>query len=120
LFAPTAVMQLGGRLPLALALELTLTGDAIDAARAYEVGLVNAVVAPDDVLPTALRYAEQIVANGPLAVSATKELVRAAASNAPHATDRLRELQVQVFASKDAQEGARAFVEKRAPNWQGA
>lgn len=119
LFAGSGVMHIGTRLPLAVALELTLTGDPIDARRAYELGLVNVVVPPDDVLATALALAERIVANGPLAVAATKELVRAAASDAPHARDRLRELQAIVFGSEDAREGARAFVEKRVPRWQG-
>jgi enoyl-CoA hydratase len=119
LFAGTGVMHIGSRLPLAVALELSLTGEPISAARAYELGLVNAVVAPDAVLPTALAYAEKIAANGPLAVAATKELVRGAAANAPDARARLRELQQSVFGSEDAQEGALAFVEKRAPVWRG-
>jgi enoyl-CoA hydratase len=119
LLAGSGVMQIGRRVPLAVALELSLIGDPIDARRAYELGLVNAVVPPGEVLGTALSLAERIVANGPLAVAATKELVRAAASNAPHARDRLRELQALVFASDDAKEGARAFLEKRAPVWQG-
>jgi enoyl-CoA hydratase/carnithine racemase len=119
LFAGSGVMHIGKRLPLAVALELSLTGDAIDARRAYDLGLVNVVVPPEDVFATALAVAERIVANGPLAVAATKELVRAAADNAPNARDRLLELQALVFGSDDAKEGARAFVEKRAPVWQG-
>ena len=67
LFAGSGVMHIGRRVPLGIALELALTGDTIDAARAYELALVNAVVAPDDVLLTALAVAERIAANGPLA-----------------------------------------------------
>ena len=110
---------LGTRIPLAIALEMTLTGDSIDADRAYELGLANAVVAPDEVLPRALAYAERIAANGPLGVGATKELVRLNVTDAGRAAERLRELQPLVFGSADAKEGAMAFVEKRKPVWQG-
>jgi enoyl-CoA hydratase/carnithine racemase len=76
-------------------------------------------VAPDQVLAAALDYAERIASNGPLGVAAVKELVRLGVADAGRAAERLRELQPQVFGSEDAQEGARAFVEKRAPVWQG-
>ena len=112
--------MIGTRIPLAIALEMTLTGDPIDAARAYEIGLVNVVVAPADVLATAIELAERIAANGPLGLAATKELVRLWASpTPPRPRARLTEWQTVVFASEDAKEGATAFVEKRAPVWQG-
>lgn len=111
--------MLGTRIPLAIALEMTLTGDSIDAGRAYELGLANAVVAPDEVFATALAYAERIAANGPLGVRATKELVRLCVTDAGRGAERLRELQPAVFGSADAKEGAIAFVEKRTPVWQG-
>ncbi len=110
---------LGTRIPLAVALEMTLTGDSIDAARAYELGLVNQVVAPEDVLDAALALAGRIAANGPLAVAATRELVRLALADFARAQERMRELQPEIFASEDAKEGAVAFVEKRAPVWRG-
>jgi enoyl-CoA hydratase len=102
-----------------VALELTLTGDPIDAARAYALGLVNEVVAPDRVLDAAVALAERIARNGPLAVRATKELVRLAASDAERAWERQAEWQPQIFGSEDAKEGATAFVEKRPPVWRG-
>ena len=110
---------LGTRVPLAIALELNLLGDSISAARAYELGLVNAVVAPSDVLATAIGYGERIAANGPLAVTAIKELVRLAVSDPARAAARRAEWQPIVFGSDDAKEGALAFVEKRAPVWRG-
>ena len=110
---------LGTRIPLAIALEMTLTGDSIDAARAHELGLVNQVVAPAEVLNAAMAFAERIAANGPLGVAVTKELVRLALSDFARAEERARELQPVVFASEDAKEGATAFVEKRAPVWRG-
>jgi enoyl-CoA hydratase/carnithine racemase len=110
---------LGTRIPLAIALEMTLTGDSISASRAYELGLVNAVVPGDQVLPRAIAMATRIADNGPLAVTAIKELVRLAVADSASAAERLRELQRVVFGSEDAREGAAAFVEKRPPVWRG-
>ena len=110
---------LGTRVPLGIALEMALTGDRIDAARAYALGLVNSVVPPDQVLATALDFAQRIAANGPLALGATKELVRLGVTDHARAHVRLLELQQSVFTSDDAKEGALAFVEKRAPVWRG-
>ncbi len=110
---------LGTRIPLGVALEMVLTGDSIDADRAYELGLVNAVVAPQAVLETAVAFAERIAANGPLGVAAAKELVRLGVADPARAGERLRHLQTQVFTSEDAREGALAFLEKRPPRWQG-
>jgi enoyl-CoA hydratase/carnithine racemase len=119
LFAAGGGTFLATRIPLAVALEMTLTGEPIDATRAYELGLVNRVVPPDDVVGTALDLAERIAANGPLGVAATKELVRLGVSDSPRARQRLAHWQPLVFGSEDAKEGALAFVEKRTPVWQG-
>jgi enoyl-CoA hydratase len=110
---------LGTRVALGIALEMTLTGDPITARRAYDLGLVNAVVAPDEVVPRALEIAERIAANGPLGLAAVKELVRLGINDPTRARARMRELQDVVFSSEDAMEGATAFIEKRAPVWRG-
>jgi enoyl-CoA hydratase/carnithine racemase len=119
LFAAGGGTFIAQRVPLAVALEITLTGELIDARRAYELGLVNRVVPPGDVLGDALALAERIAANGPLGVAASKELVRLGASDSGRARERLDAWRKVVFASEDAQEGARAFVEKRPPVWTG-
>lgn len=119
LFPAGSALFLGTRLPLGVALELALTGDPISAARAQELGLVNAVVPPDEVLGAALSYAERIAANGPLGVAAAKELLRLGVVDPQRALARRAELRQIVFDSEDAKEGARAFLERRAPVWRG-
>jgi enoyl-CoA hydratase/carnithine racemase len=110
---------LATRIPLSLALELTLTGDTFDAPRALEIGLINRVVPADRVLDEALALAGRIADNGPLAVSVVKQLVRRGATEGgPASWPRPAEMR-QVFESEDAREGALAFVEKRAPRFVG-
>jgi enoyl-CoA hydratase/carnithine racemase len=118
-FAAGGGTFLGTRIPLSIALEMTLTGDSIDAERAFAVGLANAVAPIERLLEVALEYAGRIAANAPLGVKASKELVRLATVDAPAARDRLAELQPLVFGSEDAKEGARAFIERRDPSWTG-
>ena len=105
------------RIPLGIALELALTGDPIDAARAYDIGLVNQVVAPEEVVPAAIALARRIAANAPLGVAACRELVRLNQTDAAAAKDRRAHWRGIGFASEDAKEGATAFVEQRAPVW---
>ncbi|MET7770021.1 enoyl-CoA hydratase-related protein [Nocardia sp. NPDC005366] len=119
LFPAAGGTFIGTRLPLGIALELTLTGDPITATRGYEVGLVNAVVAPGEVLPTALALAQRIADNAPLALAACKQLVRLAVTDAAEANECLGQWQKTVFNSEDAKEGARAFLDKRKPVWLG-
>lgn len=119
LFAGSGVMHVAKRLPLGVALEMVLTGDRIDARRALELGFVNAVVSPGEVLDHALALAGRIAANAPLGVAASKELVRKVAYGSPDAERCLGEWLAAVFSSDDAKEGAAAFIEKRAPVWKG-
>jgi enoyl-CoA hydratase len=110
---------LATRIPLAIALEITLTGETFDAARALELGLVNRVVPAGREVDEALALAEAIAANGPLAVRTVKRLVRRTTLQGGDAGwPRPSEIGA-VFSSEDAREGATAFAEKRAPRFVG-
>jgi enoyl-CoA hydratase len=119
LFAAGGGVFLGTRIPLAVALEFLLTGDLVDAERARSLGLVNEVVAPDQVMDAAIAMATRIAANGPLALAATKKLARTAVTDMAGATELMKEWQPKVFNSEDAKEGATAFIERRDPVWKG-
>jgi enoyl-CoA hydratase len=114
------LIRLPKRLPMAIALELALTGDPIDAARAAALGLVNTVVPGDQVLAEAIALADRIAANAPLAVRYSKSVMRQAAEVSEEEGWKINTHAVGVvFSSADAREGPVAFAEKRAPNWQG-
>jgi enoyl-CoA hydratase len=110
---------LGTRLPLAVALEIAMTGEYVDASRAAALGLVNRVVPADELIESSLELAVVIAANGPLAVQTTKELTRRAVLDDPKRGWATPDEISRVFGSDDAKEGAVAFLEKRAPNWTG-
>jgi enoyl-CoA hydratase/carnithine racemase len=107
-------------IPPRVALELLFTAEPIDAERAREVGLVNKVVPGDRLREETRAMALRIAENAPLSVRASKAMVYAAAERGWRAAldegDRLFE---PVYRSEDAQEGPRAFREKRAPQWKG-
>jgi enoyl-CoA hydratase len=99
---------------------MILTGDVYDAARARELGLVLDVLPADRLVPHALEQARKIAARGPLAVAQAKRLVHAGAGLPLAAANEL-ELQTfaAIFATEDAREGLRAFVEKRPARFEG-
>jgi enoyl-CoA hydratase len=115
-----AALLLPRRIPYTVAMELLLTGELIKAERAAALGLVNRLVPDGEALDGALKLAEVIAANGPLAVAVTKQIARAQADwTLEEGWKRQTELYRPVFESADAREGATAFAEKRAPVWQG-
>lgn len=107
-------------LPQRIMMELLLTGEPLSAARLHELGYVNHVVPRAQLLPRSLELARRIAANAPLTVRACRALVYASTeagrTEALRAGERLFE---PVYLSEDAQEGPRAFAEKRPPVWQG-
>ena len=114
------LIRLPKRIPYHLAMELALTGDPIDAQRAYELGVVNRVTDSGQAVGTARELAATIARNSPLAVDASKRIVQQALEwTEEEAWTKQGEIAGPVFASEDAQEGARAFAEKRDPVWRG-
>ncbi len=114
------LIRLPKQIPSRLAMELALTGDFITAQRAYEIGLINRIAAAGSVLEKANELARTIVANGPLAVAATKQVMMALDSwPEDEKFKRQTDIVMPVFISADAVEGSSAFAEKRKPNWQG-
>jgi enoyl-CoA hydratase/carnithine racemase len=106
--------------PPRVAMELLLTGEPIDAHRAYEVGLVNRVVPDPELRSEAGRLARRIAGNAPLSVRAAKAMVQASAGrDLDEAVEEGWRLFEPVYLSEDAQEGPRAFVERRPPLWKG-
>ncbi len=111
-------MRLPQTVPLSVAMEMLLTGERIDARRAYEIGLVSRVVEPSELLPTAEALARRIGENGPLAVKITKELAWRGLHT--HPDDMLRfyaAVTALIHETEDAKEGPRAFSEKRTPQF---
>ena len=117
--AAGGVMMLPDQIPERIAMELALTGDFIDAARAYELGLINRIT-DGEALVAAKELATSIVANGPLAVRVSKQVIKQSRGwPMDERYTRQTQLIAPVFISEDAREGAAAFAEKRAPNWKG-
>lgn len=105
-------------IPQRIMMEIILTGKPITAERAYEIGLVNRLAEPADLMARAIALAHEILDGAPLSVKAGRETVmlatemgRAAALQAARAAHEF------TYRSEDAQEGPRAFAEKRPPEW---
>ena len=115
--AAGGLVRLPRQIPQRLAMELALTGDFISAARAYEMGLINRIV-PGVALDGALELAQAISANGPLAVAASKQVIREQQDwSQADQWAKQYELTAAVFTSNDAREGAAAFAQKRMPKF---
>lgn len=108
------------QLPHAIAMELLLTGDSIDAPTAARWGLINKVVPAADVMPTALAYAKRIAANAPLAVQAAKELAIRSMDVDLATGLRFEQLMLRhLQGTDDVREGTTAFAEKRPARFTG-
>lgn len=112
--------RVAAQLPYPIAMEMLLTGDPMDAFTAERWGLVNKVVAPDQVMATAMEYARKIAANAPLAVQASKELAIRSRDLDLVSGLRMEQLIARLLReTADAQEGPAAFAAKRPPKFEG-
>jgi enoyl-CoA hydratase/crotonobetainyl-CoA hydratase len=119
--AAGGAIRLPNRIPRGLAMEMIVTGTPITARRAYDIGLVNHVVAAGEALAEARKLAEVVAANAPMAVRAAKAIATESAHwGVRDAFTLQREYTDPVRQSSDAKEGAAAFVEKRPPVWRDA
>jgi enoyl-CoA hydratase len=114
------LLRLPQRLPYHVAMQLALTGDPLTADEAHRFGLVNVLSEPGAALDAALELAGRMAVNGPLALAATKQILRSSLDwTETEGWTRQAEIMGPVFASEDAREGASAFAEKRDPVWRG-
>jgi enoyl-CoA hydratase len=112
--------KLPRQIPFPWAMEILLTAEPISAQKAYHYGIVNEVVPLQDLMPTAMRYAELICKNGPVAVRKVKEsAVRGMGLPLKDALEQEMIYSAEVFSTEDAMEGILAFQEKRDPVWKG-
>lgn len=118
--AAGGLLRLPQALPRNVALELALTGEPLSAERAHALGLVNRLVPAEQVLDAALELAARIVANAPVAVRESRDVLLASAGE-PDGDDWRRTAAAlsRTMATEDFNEGPRAFIEKRAPAWTG-
>ncbi len=120
LAAAGGLIRLPRALPRNIAIEIAITAEPIGVQRAYDLGLVNRVVPADALIDEAVNLAQAVVRNAPMSVQESLQIVKRV-----HEADEAT-LQAEVWAARDRiiqtedyREGPRAFIEKRAPRWQG-
>ena len=114
------LLRLPKRLPYHIAMEMILTGDHFPAERAGQLGLVNVLCEPGQALEQAIRLAQRIELNGPLAVQTSKKIVVEGQDWSQHEMfAKQAPMMTHIFESEDSREGALAFAEKRKPRWTG-
>jgi enoyl-CoA hydratase len=118
--AAGGLFRLPSKLPFNVAMELTLTGDPIDAARAHHFGLVNVLCEPGQAIDKARELAARIEANAPVAVRASRHVLISVMTEDEDTGWRLSgEAMARAMGSQDSKEGLIAFIEKRPPQWTG-
>jgi enoyl-CoA hydratase len=114
------LFRLPRRIPYHLVMELALTADTWTAERMHELGLVNRLAEPGQALDVAFELAERVLANGPLAVAASKQIVqRSSEWTEEEAWREQMKIAAPVMQSEDTREGLAAFAQKRTPVWKG-
>jgi enoyl-CoA hydratase len=115
-----STVRLRRQIPYTLAAEILLTGRHLRAAEAKEIGLIGHVVPDGQALEKGMEIAEQVAANGPVAVQAVLRALRETEGVAEDEAMRIEsQIGMAVFMTEDAKEGPRAFLEKRPPAFQG-
>ena len=114
------LLRLPRVIPERIAMELALTGDLVTAERLFHFGLVNHLTEPGDALLGAIKLARRIVANAPMSVDVSKQIIRRQIDwTESEMFDRQADIGGHILRSDDAREGAAAFAEKREAQWSG-
>lgn len=116
--ATGGLFRLGRKIPFNVAMEWALTGEQFPASRAYEVGLINEVCPDGQALERALRFADRITVNAPIAVQQSRKvMLEGTWADEANAWRLSRAATEVVYQSRDFKEGMKAFFEKRPPEW---